>query len=185
MSTLQELVESFKEKGYKRVQRNADAYQLCEDFTTSELERYLDMYRNTVFADDMRARLIRDAIDHHLRRYHKYAIQGNIGSHYREAGVVDSDSTFEHVLPASSVRDMLIGGALTIKQALNAPTCLVKRSSDKILTGNGLVSSSPDNWFFFRRYEVLQSQFNSYNGQAITDMANWTLKDHFDLFGIV
>jgi len=145
----------------------------------------VDMYRNTVFSDDMRARLIRDSIDHHVRRYHKYAIQGNIGSHYREVGVVEADSTFEHVIPASSVRDLLIEGRITIKQALNTPTCLVKRTSDKTLTENGLVSTNADNWFFFRRYAVLNSKFTTYNGQPITDMSDWTLQNHFDFFGIV
>jgi hypothetical protein len=185
MSSLKETIDSFNEKVYKRVQRNADAYSQCEEFTTSELNRLVDMYRNTVFGDDMRARLIRDSIDHHVRRYHKYAIQGNIGSHYREVGVVESDSTFEHVIPASSVRDLLIEEHITIKQALNTPTCLVKRTSDKTLTENGLVSINSNNWFFFRRYNVLNSAFTTYNGQAIADLETWNLQNHFDFFGIV
>jgi len=185
MNTLKENLDSFKEKIYKRVQRNAESYSQCEDFASSELERLLDMYRNTVFAEDMRARLIRDSIDHHVRRYHKYSIQGNIGSHYREVGVIESDSTFEHVIPAGLVRDLLIDKRITIKQALNTPTCLVKRGSDKILTESGLVSTNSNNWFFFRRYNVLNSAFTTYNGQAIADLETWNLQNHFDFFGIV
>jgi len=183
MSNLKTLVEGYRKPNRNGgVKRNELAYKQCFDFTSAELSRLVAMYQGTL-EEDMTARLIRDSIDHHIRRYHGYAIDGRIGSHYREAGVVKEDSIFEHVIPASSVRDMLIEGRLTINQALNTPTCLIKKSSDKILSDNGLVKSSPDNWKFFRRYSVLNSTFSTFNGQEVT--GDWTLEEHFKFFGIV
>lgn len=183
MSELQTLVEEYKKRTRNHgVKRNEKSYKQCLDFTHYELERLLSMYSG-VLEEDMTARLIRDSIDHHIRRYHGYAIEGNIGSHYREIGVVEKDSIFEHVIPASSVRDMLIEGRLTINQSLNTPTCLIKKSNDKILTNNGLVKSSPDNWKFFKRYNVLNSTFTTFNGKPIN--SEWTLEDHFKFFNVV
>jgi hypothetical protein len=184
MSNLQTLVEGYKKVSRNNgVKRNEEAYAKCLDFTKSELERLLKMYEG-MLEEDMTARLIRDSIDHHIRRYHGYAIEGRIGSHYREVGVVEKDSIFEHVIPASSVRDMLIEGRLTINQALNTPVCLVKKSSDQILKENGLTKTSPNNWKFFKRYSVLNSQFTTFNGQPMSDLENWTLADHFKLFNV-
>ena len=181
---MQALVEGYQKRNYTKVKRDDDAYQETLDLTVSELQRLLDMYRMQ-FTENQTARLIRDSIDHWIRRYHDYCIQGRIGSHYREVGVDEKDSIFEHVIPASSVRDMLIEGRLTINQALNTPTCLIKKSSDKTLSSNGLVSTSPNNWFFFRRYSVLNSSFETYNGCPIVDINQHSLADHFKMFGIV
>ena len=184
MSKLQTLVEDYKKRTRNHgVKRNEKSYKQCLDFTQAELTRLLDMY-SSVLEEDMTARLIRDSIDHHIRRYHGYAIEGSIGSHYREVGVVEKDSIFEHIIPASSVRDMLIEGRLTIKQALNTPTCLIKKSSDRKLTESGLVKSSPDNWKFFSRYAVMNSEFVTFNGQSISNTNKWTLEEHYKFFDI-
>jgi hypothetical protein len=183
MSDLKLLVEGYQNKNYKRVQRNNDSYSQTLAFTVAELERLVSKY-NEQFEENQTARLIRDSIDHHIRRYHGYCIEGAIGSHYREIGVDIKECVFEHVIPASSVRDMLIQGRLSIIQALNTPTCLIKKNSDVTLRESGLSSTSPSNWYFFRRYEVLQSKFETYNGQPITDMHSMTLEDHFKLFGV-
>ena len=183
MSDLKKLVEGFKKPSRNRtVARNNESYAKCLEFTSNELERLIELYKS-VIQEDMTARLIRDSIDHHIRRYHGYAIQGSIGSHYREVGVVDKDSIFEHIIPASSVRDMLIEGRLTIEQALNAPVCKIKKSSDITLRKNGLVKMSPDNWKFFKRYEILKSEFTTFNGKTV-NIIDWTLEDHYRLFGI-
>lgn len=183
--TFQELIEGYRKTQRNHgVKRNDESYRQCLNFTVQELERLLEIYRGTVFEEDMRARLLRDSIDHHIRRYHGYAIEGRIQSHYREVGVPLNHCTFEHVIPASSVRDMLIEGRLTIVQALNTPTCLIKKSNDKILRESGLVRTSPDNWHFFERYSVLDIKLETYNGRPMTDLENWTLADHYDLFGV-
>jgi len=185
MSTIKTLVEGFiKPARVKGVVRNQVAYTQCFEFTSSELERLVTLYKETVFLEDMRARLIRDSIDHWIRRYHGYAIEGKIKSHYREVGVIERESVFEHVIPASSVRDMLMQDRLTINQALNTPVCLIKRSSDKVLSDNGLTKTSPSNYYFFQRYLVLNSSFTTYDGIPITDLSKWSLEDHFEYFGI-
>ena len=184
MSNFKQLVESYKKTERNRgVVRNTYSYRQCLEFTVEELTRLLEIYRGTVYEEDMRARLLRDSIDHHIRRYHGYAIEGKFGSHYREVGVSDKNSVFEHVIPASSVRDMLIEGKLTINQALNAPTCRIQKHNDKILRESGLVKTSPDHWHFFKRYQVLNSQFETYNGQPIRDISSWSLEDHYNIFG--
>jgi hypothetical protein len=184
MSDIQTLVEGYKKRTRNHgVKRNDESYKQCLEFTKSELERLLKMYEG-MLEEDMTARLIRDSIDHHIRRYHEYAVQGKIGSHYREVGVIENNSIFEHVIPASSVRDMLIEERLTINQALNTPTCLIKRSQDVKLTKNGLSKTSPNNWNFFQRYRVLDSQFTTHIGTPITNLETWSLEDHHNYFHI-
>lgn len=185
MSELKELVEGYKKLSRNGgVKRNDTAYKQCLEFSSQELARLVEMY-NSVLEEDMTARLIRDSIDHHIRRYHGYAIDGKFGSHYREVGVSNSDCIFEHVIPASSVRDMLIEGRLSINQALNTPTCLIKKSSDKKLSENGLVKYSPNNWKFFSRYAIIDSKFVTFNDQVIPNINEWTLEDHFKFFNVV
>jgi hypothetical protein len=183
MSNLKTLIESFVKRNYRKVQRNDKAYRQTLDITTRELERLLDLY-NGCIEEDQTARLIRDSIDHWIRRYHDYTIRGNIGSHYVAVGIKQGETVFEHIIPANIVRDMLIEGKLSINQALNAPTCLISKLDDVILRKNGLVSSSPDNWHFFDRYNVLNAEFRTYNGQAIADLHNWTLDEHYKFFNI-
>lgn len=184
MSKLKELMEGFRKKAYKRVQRNEYSYKQTDYFTTSELERLLDMYLAKI-DEDQEARLIRDAMEHHIRRYHGYSIEGKIGAHYRQIGVDESNCIFEHVMPVNTIVAMLIEGRLTITQALNTPTCLIKKEDDVVLRESGHNASSPCPYNFFRRYSVLNSKFKTYNGQAIADPDNFTLDDHFTLFGIV
>ena len=81
MTTLKEGMQATNQKRKANVKRNNKAYEQALSVTTEELERLIDLYRTTVFEEDMRARLLRDSIDHHIRRYHKYAIQGKIKSH--------------------------------------------------------------------------------------------------------
>lgn len=184
MSELQTLIEGYKKRSRNHgVKRNDESYKQCLEFTKSELERLLKMYEG-MLEEDMTARLMRDSIDHHIRRYHDYAVRGKIGSHYREVGVIESQSIFEHVIPASSVRDMLIEGRISINQALNTPTCLIKKSQDTKLRKNGLSNTSPNNWHFFQRYCVLNSEFTTNIGTSITNLDTWSLQDHNDYFQI-
>jgi hypothetical protein len=188
-TTLKESMQNMRGKKYVNVKRNDKAYNTALLTTTEELERLIDLYKTTVVEDDIRARLLRDSIDHWIRRYHKYAIQGKIKSHYHQRGVslAAKDCIFEHVIPASTVRDKLIAGELTINQALNVPTCRVSRNVDTLLRKKGLHDSTPDGWFFFKRYQIALSDIDieTYNGQVINDLDTWTLQDHFDFFKIV
>lgn len=186
---LKESMQNMRGKKYVNVKRNDKAYEQALSTATEELERLVDLYRTTVAEDDMRARLLRDSIDHWIRRYHKYAIQGKIKSHYHQRGVslAAKDCIFEHVIPASTVRDKLIAGELTIVQALNVPTCRVSRKVDSALRQKGLHDSTPDGWFFFKRYKIAVAniEIETYNGQPVKDLDTWTLQDHFDFFGVV
>lgn len=184
MSNLQTLVENFTPVTYSRVQRGDQAYRETLDITVQELSRLVTLYREHQQIGQT-ARLLRDAIDHWIRRYHGYAIEGSIGSHYVEVGIDRANCIFEHVIPAAKIRDMLLQGVLTVNQALNAPTCLISKRNDAILREQGHVSSSPDYYRFFRRYSVFDdAQFVTYNGQPITDLDSWTLDQHYQYFGI-
>ena len=181
----QALVEGFVKPSRGRgVKRDDHAYSQALETSTIELERLLEIYRTTVFVEDNRARFYRDAIDHWVRRYHDYAISGKIKSHYREVGVDEKNCVFEHVLPTSSAIDMLIQDRLTINEALNTPTCLIKKSSDLVLKDNGLTKQSPNNWYFFRRYTVLNSKFITHDGNPVNNILDWSLDEHWKLFGI-
>lgn len=184
MNNLKKLVEAFAPVNYSRVQRGDKAYKETYELTVRELERLVNEYK-TLQQVGQTARLLRDSIDHWIRRYHGYAIEGAIGSHYKEVGVDLSNCVFEHVIPAAKVRDMLLQGVLTVKQALNTPTCLISKRNDEILREEGHVSSSPDYWNFFKRYEVFdEANFITYNGEVISDTAKWTLADHYKFFNI-
>jgi hypothetical protein len=184
MSNLKTLIEGFRKKAYKRVQRGDLSYKQTDEVITGELERWLAKY-SACLVEDQEARLLRDFIELAVRRYHEYSIDGKIGGHYRQVGVDEKNCIFEHIIPINYVVAMLIEGRLTINQALNTPTCLIKKEDDVLLRESGLGSSSPDHWNFFKRYKVLNSTFKTYNGQAIGNLDTFTLEDHYHLFGIV
>jgi hypothetical protein len=189
MLLLKEGMQDLKQRRKNNVKRNDKAYSQALSTVTEELDRLLVMYRTTVFDDDMRARLLRDMIDFLLRRYHKYAIQGKIKSHYHQKGVSlkPEDTIFEHVIPAATVRDKLIEGTLSINQALNVPTCRIARGTDLAIRRLGLHDNTPDGWCFFKRYNlaVADIEIETYNGQPVTNLDTWTLEDHFNFFGVV
>jgi len=188
MATLQENMQNMRGKKYVNVKRNDKAYEQALATTTEELERLLVIYRTTIVEDDMRARLLRDSIDHWVRRYHKYAIQGKIKSHYHQRGVslASEECIFEHVIPASTIRDKLIAGELSINQALNVPTCRVSKTVDQSLRDHSLHDSTPDGWIYFKRYVIAAPniEIETYNGKLISNLGTWTLQHHFDLFGV-
>lgn len=185
MSSLdfQQLVEGFQEVTYPKVVRNLDSYEQSRKFIETEVARLLSQYRSLT-AVDQTARLIRDGIDLYLRRYHGYSIEGHIGSHYRQTGTDTGVCDFEHVIPQSKIRDLLIQDRLSIWQAMNPPTCLIHKDLHKDLKEQGLASKTPSPWNFWKRYESLAIQIETHNGQPV-DTANWTLGDHYRYFGIM
>lgn len=175
---LKKLIENFEEFTYDRVKRSEETHAESLVIAKSELERLVKLNKKT--KTPQTARLIRDSMDHWIRRYHGYVIQGGIGAHYIQQDVDLNNCIFEHVIPAARVRDMFIQGILTADQALNTPTCFISKENDKILRKNGLVSSSPDFWLFFERYDVFDdTQFFTYTGQLVP-VKTWTLEDHFN-----
>jgi len=81
---------------------------------------------------------------------------------------------------------MLIQGVLTTAQALNTPTCFISKPNDQLLRKHRRVSSSPNYWKFFERYDIFDAstEFVTHDGHLI-NCDQWTLQDHFNLFGIV
>lgn len=183
MSNLETLIKSFSDIKYRRVTRGPNTYNVTLALTKGELEHYVKLYHQATDLQELR--LLRDAIDHWIRRYHGYCIQGSIGSHYVETGAAAGSCIFEHVVPASKIRDMLIAGVLTIDQALNMPTCIVSKSSDQLLRYHGFTSYGPDYWNFFSRYNVLNTEVKTHDGKKTVNLTSWTLQNHFDFFGIV
>jgi hypothetical protein len=179
---LQQLIESFQDVDHGRVKRDATAYADTLSLTTHELTRLLTLYKQG--GGSQRLRLLRDSMDHWIRRYHGYTIGGSIGTHYRQQALAEK-GIFEHVIPASKLRDMVITGALTINQALHAPICRISQHNDRLLRSQGQVSSSDNYWNFFRRYQLLDHVIiETHDGAKTMDLQNWTLEDHYKYFGI-
>jgi len=184
MSKFKELIESFEEVHYPKVTRSEKGNALFRETTIEEIERLVDKYKNLTTIDQ-KARLLRDGIDFYLRRYHKFAIEGTIGGHYRESGVAPELCDFEHVIPQKTIRDMLIQGKLTIAQAMNPPTCLIHKENHVILKESGWDSKTPSVYHFFDRYTtVFEATFTTYNGQVINNPHEWTLEQHYNFFNI-
>jgi len=187
LQLLKEAVEGFEEINYRQVmvERNEESYRITEEFIRSEVERYVDMYRN-LNTLDQRARLIRDAIDLLLRRGHGYNIEGSIGAHYRQVSVDIDNCIFEHMIPQSRIRDLLIQDRITIKQAMNPPTCLISKENDALLSKSGFNNKTPSYWHFFDRYtQTFDANYETFNGQSISDPHNWNLGQHYKFFGIM
>lgn len=176
-------IDDFVPPKRKNVVRNAQAYDETEAFVIRKIENALEEIRG-IFEDNQTHRLLRDEIEHHLRRYQDYSIRGNFKAHYFEVGVPHDECIFEHVLPVNEVRELLLGGKISIKQALNTPTCMLRKDNDKKLTESGLVKSTPSRRFFFKRYLSLGAEFKTYNGFQVQNLETWSLRDHYNFFKI-
>ena len=88
---------------------------------------------------------------------------------------------FGHVIPLRSVRNMLIADFITIEQALNSPTCLIKPDANALLGANKLTKKTPNPWFFWQRYRLLSIDIETYDGTAV-DIATWDLAAHYQYF---
>lgn len=178
---LKEAIENFRPPVYVRTKRSPESYRATETYVQKKLAVLAEEYKATR-NDEQTARLIRDDIDNALRRYHQYCIKENIGAHYVEVGL-EGNGIFEHMIPASTVRDMLIAGIITPQQACNVPTCKLSKQRDDMLRENGWVSKTPDIYNFWKRYEYCfetANVFTTWDGHEV-DTA-MTLDDHFARF---
>lgn len=180
MKTLQERLAGFEKQTYTRVPRNDMSYSETLTLTVAEIERLLCMYR--AGGNRQYLRLLRDSIDHWLRRFHGYNIGGRIGTHYQSREAVGTIGIFEHVIPAKDLRDMMLAGSLSITEALHAPICRITAEQDQQLRSAGLVSSTPDHWHFFARYAVLATEFYRCNDANPISTATYTLANHYEYF---
>jgi len=180
---LRERVKKFQSITYPRVIRNGSSYSQTEIFTRRALSLCVWTYRR-LNETNQTARLLRDVIDFLLRRYHGYCIKEKFGAHYREVGVKpDEKIDFEHVIPAAIARDLLLHGFMSITEAMNIPTCMVRRANHKKLNSNKLAKTTPDLNKFWERYSILNIQVETHRGDAV-DMATWDLAKHYQYFNI-
>lgn len=181
MKTLMERVSGFAQKKPTPVKRNGASYDATYKFTARGIKIMVMMYRR-IKVEDQTARLIRDVIDFLLRRYHGYAIKENIGAHYYEKGLDHKSKTeFEHVIPASVARDLLLYDRLTVDEALNIPTCRLSAKKHKQLNATALGSTTPDIYWFWQRYQSLGIEIETHDGTDV-DTATWNLDTHYQYF---
>jgi hypothetical protein len=180
--TLLERLEGFRTPKYSRVQRSDETYRATARYVTANLERLIQLYDATR-NDEQTSRLIRDDVDNALRRYHQYCIKERIGAHYVELGI-EGNGIFEHMIPASRIRDLLLVGRITAHEACNAPTCKLSVASDQLLKDRGWNSDTPSLTDFWRRYRLCfptQGRFETHDGTAV-DTETWTLDKHYAYF---
>ena len=178
---LKEALEQFAQPVYVRTKRSTESYAATAAYVTANIKRLVDLYRNTK-NDEQTYRLIRDDIDNALRRYHQYCIKENIGAHYIERGL-EGNGIFEHMVPASTIRDLLIAQVITPLQACNMPTCRLSKERDDKLREAGWASKTPDIYNFWKRYEYsfdTGGVFETYDGVDVN--TSMTLEDHFTRF---
>jgi hypothetical protein len=179
---LKESLEKFTAPVYGKTKRTAETYKTVATRCKTQLARFINEYR-AVENDQQLLREIRTDIDEQIRRYHEYCIKqrDNMAAHYHEQGA-DTETDFEHLIPLKRIRDLLLAGAITVEQALNAPTVKLSRAKHVQLKDAGWASATPDMWLPFRRYsQVFEATFETHDG-VLVDPATWTLEYHFDYF---
>ena len=192
LKQLRENTQGFQPSDYGRVVRSGETYVATERFVRGEVQDALDRYRAKQVLDQ-EARLLRDKAVDSLRRYHDYAIKerlGKPGAHYRDANIQPGETKgliFEHVIPVRYVLNMLIHQRITIEQAMNPPTCLLRKAQDRLLStpvhkgGLGLADRTPCVFNFWRRYQGLGINIVTHANEPV-DQTNWTLWDHYQRF---
>jgi hypothetical protein len=179
---LKESLEQFIPPVYGKTQRSPETYRTVAQHCTKHIDRLVQEY-SEVENNQQLLREIRNDIDYYLRRYHEYCIQQREGmkAHYHEIGA-DDECDFEHLIPASRIRDLLLANAITVEQALNTPTVRLSRAKHMALKDAGWASKTPDMWLPFRRYtQVFDADYQTHDGIAI-DPESWSLEDHYKYF---
>lgn len=179
---LKESLEQFVAPVYSKTKRTTDTYRTVAEHCTMHLHRLVEEY-SAVENNQQLLREIRNDIDYYLRRYHEYCIKQRDGmlAHYHEVAADDA-TDFEHLIPASRIRDLLMASVITVEQALNAPTVRLSRSKHTQLAEAGWSSRTPDMWLPFRRYtQVFSAKFQTHDGTEI-DPETWTLDYHYRYF---
>jgi len=180
-SILRESIENFTEVVHSKTRRSTETYSAIAEWAIEEIERNVYNYNNYTGTLLYKKRLYRDSIDFPLRRYHEYCIQQKHGHHYVEIGL-NEKGVFEHMVPLSTIRDMIIAGTLTPIQGCNMPTCRISKENDNKLRLAGWASKTPNIYLFWQRYtSCIDAKFKTYDKKDVdTDM---TLDDHFRCFG--
>jgi len=179
---LKESLEQFTAPVYGKTRRTDETYRTVASYCTQNLVRLVADY-HAVQNDQQLLREIRNDIDTYLRRYHEYCIEQRDGmkAHYHEVGA-DAECDFEHLIPASRIRDLLLAKAITVEQALNAPTVRLSRAKHMMLKDAGWAAKTPNMWLPFQRYAgVFAAVYETHDGTKI-DPETWTLEQHYRYF---
>jgi len=123
----------------------------------NEVERLVSAYQEIPKAKQQHRRLLRDSIDNNVRRFHQYCIQQNNQfpvQHYVDIDALENGepTVFEHVLPMSIARDLLLDNIFSIDQVFTIPTCSLGRDKDKVLKDKGWNNDTPDIYYYWKRY---------------------------------
>jgi hypothetical protein len=186
MKTLLERRQAFTEfqqTKYTKLKRTGESYAQTKEWAVRNITRCLDEL-NKSFKNDQAARLIRDEIDYYLKRYHDYCIKEQIGAHYREVGALKKECDFEHVIPKAVAREMLFYKIMTIEEALNIPTCLLRKENHRALNKTH-ASTTPDIWDFWARYRnsFPSIAIQTWDGKTV-DVSTWNLDSHYSYFKV-
>jgi len=179
---IKDLLEAFTAPVYGKTKRSPDTYRTLAKRCLIQIEKLLIEYQS-VKNDQQWLQEIRKDIEYYLRRYHEYCIEQRDGmkAHYHEVDA-DDECDFEHLIPASRIRDLLLASAITIEQALNAPTVRLSRAKHAMLKDAGWSSKTPNMWLPFERYtNVFDAKYQTHDGTAI-DPTTWTLEKHYEYF---
>jgi hypothetical protein len=179
---LKESLENFVAPIYGKTKRSTETYKTVAKHCSTHIDRLVGEYQ-IIKNDQQWLREVRNDIDYYLRRYHEYCIQQRDGmkAHYHEVGA-DEDCDFEHLIPAARIRDLLLSNAISIEQALNAPTVRLSRAKHHALKEAGWASKTPNMWLPFTRYSnVFTATFQTHDGTVINPLT-WTLEDHYNYF---
>lgn len=184
---LKDRLQAFSAPTHLTARRSDQAYRATLELARGEIERHVEQHTNFLNEGTqdaaIKCRLVRDSIQHWIRRYQQYVIQEGSKPHYCEVGA-DQEGIFEHLLPVAVVRDLVLTATLTIDEALHSPTCLLTVESDQRLRSMGLVKSTPDAYHFGQRYKDAGIDLLFNIGKAKVDLDSWTLEQHFRHFGL-
>jgi len=173
-------IAQFVQTKYTNVVRNGLSYDQTREWAHAGITRCLAEIK-ALPAQDQAARLKRDELESYLLRYHIYCIKQNIGAHYREVGAAKKDCDFEHVIPKAVARELMIYDLMTVDEALNLPTCLL-RTKNHVKLNKKSASTTPDIWDFWARYRnTLKIKIETHDGTPV-DMTTWNLETHYEYF---
>lgn len=173
-------------KDKKITERSQRLYAETYLYLHNEVERLVSVYRDTPSSYQQYRRLLRDGIDANLRRFHEYCIKQNKQfpvPHYIDADAVEhgKKTVFEHVLPMSIARDLLIDNIFSIDQAFTIPTCTLCKERDKLLKNKGWNNSTPNMYYYWKRYSGsfdVEGVIISREGLAVN--FDESIEDHFE-----
>lgn len=174
-----QVLAEFQQTKYTKLKRTGESYTQTKEWAVRNIARCLTELKQST-KNDQAARLIRDEIDSYLKRYHDYCIKEQIGAHYREVGALKKECDFEHVIPKAVARELMIYGLMSIDEALNIPTCLLRSEKHQALNKIH-ASTTPDIWDFWARYRnsFPDLKIQTWDGKDV-DITTWDLPKHFE-----